>query len=114
MSLRENIQFYYQLDPKDYLEVLKNEYDVRNHPVQKGAFLIDDPRLPFYEPTQIEGHISVLGFNYAPLSDLLIQALAAHPDLIPDDVRISWTIEQDLIIETTMGAVREKTNSMGE
>ena len=114
MTLRENIQFFHCLDPEEYLEVLKNEYDVRDHPTQPEGFLIDDPGLPFYKPKQIEDHVSVLGFNYVPLSDLLIQALADHPDLVPDDVRVCWMLEQDLILETTMGAIREKINSKGE
>jgi len=114
MSIRENIQFHHRLDPEEYLEVLKNEYEVRNHPAQKDAFLIGDPGLPFYKPKQIEDHISVLGFNYAPLSDLLIQALVDLPDLVPDDVRICWTSEQDLILETTMGAIRKKINTKGK
>jgi len=74
------------------------------HPAQPNCYLIDG--LPFYEPKQIEDHVSVLGFNYAPLSNQLIKVLNGHPELVSDEVVIVWTIEQDLVLETTMGKVR--------
>jgi hypothetical protein len=108
MSLKENIQFFHKFDSDDYLAILLEEYDAREHPSQSNAFLIDD--LPFYKPEQIEDHVSILSFNYTPLPSILINALAGHPELVPNDVEIRWTIEQDSFLETTMGAVREQKN----
>jgi|APSaa5957512622_1039677.scaffolds.fasta_scaffold38236_2 hypothetical protein len=106
MSLKENIQFFHQFDPDAYLTILLGEYAAREHPSQPDAFLIDE--LPFYKPEQIEDHVSILSFNYAPLSSILINALVNHPELVPNDVLICWTIEQELLLETTMGEVRSK------
>ena len=106
MSVKENIQFFPQFDTDSYLKILKDECGAIEHPTQTDCYLIDG--LPFYEPKQIEDHVSVLGFNYAPLSDRLIQGLSGHPELVSDDVRVIWTIEQELIVETTMEKVRSK------
>ena len=106
MSVKENIQFFPQFDTDSYLKILKDECGAIEHPTQTDCYLIDG--LPFYKPKQIEDHVSVLGFNYAPLSDQLIQALNDHPELASDDVHVVWTIEQDLILETTMEKVRSK------
>jgi hypothetical protein len=106
MSVRENIQFFHQFDVEAYLAILACEYDAGEHPTQPNAYLIDG--LPFYRPREIEDHVSVLGFNYAPLSDLLIQALISHPELVPDEVLVVWTIEQELFLETTMREVRRR------
>jgi hypothetical protein len=97
MSLRENIQIFHPLDIERYLQILKTEYGAREHPQQDGAYLIDG--LPFYAPQQAEDHVFVLGFNMVPLSHLVIQALADHPELISDDVLVRWTQEQDVIFE---------------
>ena len=47
-------------------------------------------------------------YVYTVQPSILINALANHPELIPDDVLVCWTIEQDLLLETTMGDVRSK------
>ena len=106
MSVRENIQIFHQFDVETYLEILKTEHGAEDHPSQSGCYLLDD--LPFYKPKQTDEYIFVLGFNYAPLPGLLIDALANHPELVPDDVSIHWTIEQDLLLDTTMGEIRSK------
>lgn len=97
MSLRENIQIFHPLDVERYLEILKTEYGAREHPRQEGAYLIDG--LPFYVPQQAEGYVFVLGFNMVPLSPLIIQALADHPELISEDVLVRWSQEQNVIFE---------------
>jgi hypothetical protein len=106
MSTRENIQIFHPFDPNAYLRILKAEYRASKHPTQPGCYLIED--LPFYKPRWIEDHVSVLGFNYAPLSDVLIQALVHHPKLVPDEVMIIWVIEQELLFGTTMKTIRKK------
>ena len=106
MSIRENIQIFYQFDIDTYLEILKTAYGAKDHPTQNGCYLLDD--LPFYKPKQTDEYVFVLGFNYAPLSGLLIKALASHPELVPDDVSVLWTIEQKLLLDTTMGEIRAK------
>lgn len=106
MSVRENIQFFHQFDLDTYLEILKADYGAREHPTQSGCYLIDE--LPFYEPKWIEDHVTVLSFNYVPLSSLLIAALVNHPELVPDEMLICWTIEQELLLDTTIGEIRSK------
>jgi hypothetical protein len=106
MSVRENIEVFHRFDTNTYLEILKDEYGAREHPVQPGSYLIDDPELPFYEPRVAEDHISILGFNYALLSNLLIQAIIDHAKLVPDEALVRWTQEQDLVLEKTLGELR--------
>jgi hypothetical protein len=106
MSVRENIEIFHPLDTKTYLEILKDEYGARDHPSQPDSYLIDNPGTPFYEPKEIDDHVSILGFNYALLSNLLIQAIIGHPELVPDEVLIRWTQEQDLVLENTAGELR--------
>jgi hypothetical protein len=106
MSLKENIQFFHQFDPDAYLTILLGEYAAKEHPSQPDAYLVEE--LPFYKPEQIDDHVSVLSFNYVPLPSILINALVNYPELVPDEVLICWTIEQDLLLETTMGEVRNK------
>ena len=106
MSVRENIEASPPFDSKTYLDILKTEYGAKEHPEQPGSYLIGDPELPFYEPREFEDHVSVLGFNYALLSNLLIQAIIDHPELVPDETRIRWTQEQDLVMEKTAGELR--------
>ena len=106
MSLRENIQFFHQLDTDKYLDVLREEFGAHEHPSQSGAFIVDD--LPFYKPRQIADYISIISFNYAPLPDLLIKALINHPDLAPDNMVIRWIAEQDVIMEATLAELRKK------
>src|SRR5688572_15208434 len=104
MSVRENIQFFYQFDIEAYLEILKTKYGATDYPKQSHCYLAEG--LPFYKPKWIEDHVSILGFNYAPLSILLIEALTEHPELVPDEVSVVWTIEQELILATTMSQIR--------
>jgi len=106
MSLRENIQIFHHFDLDTYLEILKAKHGARDHPAQSGSYLLEG--LPFYKPKQTEEYIFVLGFNNAPLPGLLIEALVNHPELVPDDVLIRWTIEQELLLDTTMGEIRKK------
>jgi hypothetical protein len=107
MSVRENIEASPPFDTKTYLEILKNEYRAREHPEQPGSYLIGNPDLPFYEPKQFGDHVTVLGFNYALLSNLLLQAIIDHPELVPDETRIRWSQEQDLVMEKTAGELRK-------
>lgn len=106
MSVYENIRFSHHFDGEEYLKILKKEFGAREHPAQADCFLIGNPEIPFYKPRQQADYVSILGFNYAPLSSLLIQAIIDHPELVPDDVFICWTQEQDLIIEKTAGELR--------
>jgi hypothetical protein len=85
MSFRENIQVYSRLDIPRYLLVLQTEHGARPHPNETGSFLIDAPESPFCRPEQHGDHTAILGFNYAPLSSLLILALINHPELAPAD-----------------------------
>ena len=104
MSVRENIQIFHKIDLDAYSEALRAAFGASKHPTQLGCYLIDN--LPYYKPRWIEDHISVLGFNYLPLPGVLIEALASLSELLPDEVLIRWTIEQELLFETTMGEVR--------
>ena len=104
MSIRENIEIFYQFDIEAYLEILKTKYGATAHPAQSHCYLVES--LPFYEPKWIEDHVSILGFNYAPLSILLIGALTKLPELVPDEVSVVWTLEQELILATTMSQIR--------
>jgi len=107
MSARENIQFFHVFDVDTYLRILVEEYEAKTHPKQADAYLLEG--LPFYAPRQIGEHVSVLSFNYAPLPSILINALADHPELVPDEIKILWTIEQELCLETTMRELRANT-----
>ena len=111
MTVRETIQIFHRFDVDTYLSILK-ERGAKEHPQQEGAYLIDD--LPFYKPKQVDEHMSVLSFNYAPLPSIMINALVNHPELVPDDAEILWLIEQDSFLETTMGAVRRTQSTKGE
>jgi len=102
MSLRENIQIFHQLDIENYLKLLQREYMAREHPIQTDCYLIDDPELPFYEPKQTDEYSFIIGFNYAPLSSLLIQVLIDHPNLIHPDTLVRWTSEQELLLENSI------------
>ena len=65
-----------------------------------------------YKPKQTDEYVSILGFNLVPLPNVLLDALANHPEMIPDETAIVWTIEQELFLQTTIGEIREK-NSQG-
>ena len=107
VSIHENIEIFHPLDVDEYLTVLKKEFNAHEHPAQPNSFLIGEPGLPFYKPKQMEGHVSVLGFNKIPLSDLLLEALIKHPELVSEEAIVRWTQEQELIVETTMGDLRK-------
>jgi hypothetical protein len=104
MSVREVIRFFHQFDSEEYLSILKTERGAVDHPSQPDAYMVDD--LPFYRPIEKTEFVYVLSFNRVPLSGILIEALVNHPEVVPDDVLIFWTIEQELLLETTMGEVR--------
>ena len=89
------------------MDVLREDHGAQDHPSQPGGYLVDGTP-PFYAPQQIDDHLSILGFNYTPLPDHLIQALIDHPDLAPDETLVRWTQEQDLILETTLGELRTR------
>ena len=114
MSIRENIEIYHPIDVDEYLSILRNEFNARNHPSQTGSFLIGKEGLPFYEPRQVGDHISILSFNTVPLSDDLIQALINHPEIVGDEVVVRWTQEQELIVETTIGDLRKIAGKSGK
>src|SRR5688572_10486922 len=106
MSIKENLELYCQLDIESYIRILRDELNVQDHPNQPNAYLLD--RLPFYRPTQMEDHISVLSFNNVPLPFSLLQALIDHPEFVPDNTVIRWTQEQGLVLENTIGALRKQ------
>ncbi len=105
MSVKENIQFFYRFNIEAYLILLQEEQCAIQHPSEPGAYIVEN--MPFYQPKQIENHVSVLGFNYFPLSSALITVLATHPEIVPDEVLVCWTAEQDLIWKGTMRKVRK-------
>ncbi len=104
MSVRENIEVYGGLDNKRYIQSLKAEYRAAEHPGKDHAYIVEG--LPFHEPREAEDHFSILSFNNLPLPDALLEALVNHPELYPDNLRIRWTQEQDLILEATLGEIR--------
>ena len=106
MSIHENIQFFHHVNIGEYLDILRVEFDAKEHPAQQGAYLLEG--LPFYEPRQSEFYVHILGFNYAPLSSLLITALINHPELAPEDTFVQWTAEQELIVEGTIVELRSR------
>ncbi len=104
MSIRENIQFYPGVDVDQYLDVLITDFGADAHPTQPDAFLVDG--LPFHKPQTGKNYIFILGFNYVPLSDVLVQAVIQHPELFPGEIFIQWTQEQELLLETTLKDLR--------
>jgi hypothetical protein len=105
MSVKETIQFFHQFNTEAYLILLQEEQGATEHPSEPDAYVVGNT--PFYQPRQIEDHVSVFGFNYFPLSSALITVLATHPEIVPDEVLVCWTAEQDLIWKGTMGKVRK-------
>lgn len=105
MSVRENIELFYDLDLEKYQCVLKEEFNAESHPGQVDASWIDG--LPFYAPKNQGDHISILGFNKIPLPSSLLEALIQHPELAPDHIVVRWTQEQELILKSTLGELRE-------
>jgi len=110
MSVREVFRIFHQFDPGDYLAILQGEHGATPHPTEPGAYLVED--LPFYEPKTAEDYVFVTSFNYAPLPGVLIEALAEHTELVPDEALIVWLIEQDSWFETTLGEVRQRFAEM--
>jgi len=108
MGIRENIQIYHQFDIDQYVEVLKAEYGVQDHPDKTGALLLND--LPFYTPqaSNEKDYVFILGFNYLPLPHVLIQALIEHPELAPSTTFIRWTAEQDLVMEGNLEELQKR------
>jgi hypothetical protein len=111
MSFVENIEVFGRIDVAQYLTVLQNEFGAQPNPHQNGTFLIDDPPLPFYQPRQFDNRLSILGFNYAPLSSLLILALIDHPELAPAETIVRWTAEQEVVAQ---GSLSELARLFGE
>ncbi len=105
MSVKENIQFFHKFNTDVYLILLQKEQGATKHPFEPSAYIVEN--MPFYQPRQIEEYVSVLGFNYFPLSSALITVLATHPEIVPNEVIVCWTAEQDLIWKGTMGKVRK-------
>jgi hypothetical protein len=102
MSTIENIEVFCKVDVDQYLVVLLNEFGAQPNPHQEGTFVIDDPPLPFYKPRQLDNRLSVLGFNYAPLSSLLILALIDHPELAPPNTIVRWSAEQEVVAQGSL------------
>jgi len=103
MSLRETIQIFCQLDVEEYLAILQQNFGAKKHPNQADSYLIDDPELPFYKPIQSKDYAFIMGFNYAPLSFLLLRALIDCPDLVPVESVFRWIAEQEPLLERTVG-----------
>ena len=103
MSFRESIQIFCQFDHEEYLTILQRDFGAREHPSQSGSYLIDDPELPFYRPVESEEYLFIMGFNYAPLSFLLLRALIDCPDLVPVESVFRWIAEQEPLLERTVG-----------
>ena len=106
MSVRETIRVAHEFDADKYLLMLQAEYNAIKHPSQPEAFLVDS--LPFYKPRRADHGVYVLGFNLVPLPGVLIDSLADHPELVPDDVEVLWLIEQEVFLETTVGEQRNR------
>ena len=104
MSIRENIQCYPRIDVGQYLNIIESEFCADVHPTQRDALLVDG--LPFYRPQQTNDHTFILGFNYIPLSDTLLQPLIRHPEFFSDTCVIRWTQEQELLLEVTLSDLR--------
>ena len=111
MTVRENIQIFHQFDVEAYLEILKSEHGAKGHPNQPGCYLIDN--LPFYKPKQSAEYVNILGFNLVPLPGILLDVLANHPEFVPDETNVIWTIEQELYLQTTIREIRAK-NAQGD
>ncbi len=104
MSLRENLELYGLPDPEGHVHTLTEEQGATPHPGQGDAYILDG--LPFHAPRPAGDHLSILSFNYQVLPGSLIDALVDHPEWFPDEVWIGWTLEQDLIVEATLGELR--------
>ena len=108
MSVRECIAISHPVDIEQYLKVLQTEFGAQVNPDEEGSYLIGDPPLPFYKPEHFEGHTYISGFNYRPLPEVLVIALAQHPELVPELTRVSWTTEQEGLFIGTLAEVRQR------
>lgn len=108
MSYRECIQVFHSVDSQKYLTVLQIEFAAHPHPQEPDAFLMDTPPLPFYRPKIIEEHLSIMSFNYRPLSANLIWALINHPELAPETTIVLWTAEQDIIFKGALVSLKQQ------
>lgn len=106
MSVRETIWFFGQFDADRYVDVLKREHNIVEHPNEPGAYLAGDS--PFYEPVLTDEFAVIVGFNKVPLAGVLIDVLVGHSELVSDDTIVFWLVEQDVLSETTMGKLRNK------
>lgn len=107
MSVREVLWFFKQFDSEAYLHMLENEWGANPHPNQEHTYVVHE--LPFYEPFETEDFVHIVSFNYTPLPGILIDALISHPELAVDDMLVIWTIEGEILMETTMSELRGKT-----
>jgi hypothetical protein len=101
VSQHEWIEVFHPVDIDRYLWVLVVQFGALYHPVGARAFLVDNPPLPFYRPKRFDDKLSILGFNYTPLSSLLILSLVDHPKLAPTTTLICWMVEQEVIVQGT-------------
>lgn len=106
MSVRETIWFFGRFDADRYVDLLKSECNTIVHPGEPGAYIAGN--LPFYEPVLTNDFALIVGFNKTPLPGVLIDILAGHPELAPDDMIVFLLIEQDVLAETTIGELRNK------
>jgi len=111
MSVHDCIWVDHHVNVEAYLKVLTEEFGAQPHPEQEGALLIGDPPLPFYEPKLIDERLAITSFNYSPLPDALLEALARHPELAPPSAQVNWTIEQDALFEGTLESVGQRLRS---
>ncbi len=102
MSYRESIHIFHPIDIDRYLQVLMLQFNAQPHPEELTAYQIDTPPLPFYRPQPFENYLSILGFNYIPLSSLLILVLIEHPELAPSTTVVRWVAEQEIITQGTL------------
>ena len=104
MSVREIIRVIHEFDPDKYLSILQEEHGATKHPSQPDAFMVEE--LPFYRPGLADEYVYVVSFNHVPLPGVLIDALANHPELIPDETLVFWSVEDQIFLETTIGEQR--------
>jgi hypothetical protein len=106
MSVREMIRIIHEFDADRYLSILQEEHNATEHPSQPEAFMVDG--LPIYRPGQTDEYVYVVSFNHRILPGVLIDSLANHSELVPDEALIFWSIEQKIFLESTMGEQRGK------
>ncbi len=102
MSYRECIQVFHPVEVQAYLKILRSDFGAAAHPNEPRAFLVGQPSLPFHRPRLINDHLSILSFNYWPLSVSLILAFVEHPELAPETTPVRWLAEQDLIVALSL------------